>query len=360
MRKGLGAVAVGLGLTLGSLGMAGAQIAPEACGEIDEETCAILAEAFTTPPMQASFAAAIEITIDGIRDVPEYVNLYMDGSFDASDVPQIDFSGMDSGEIEASLNEAIAAFSGRLNFTLELPPDYRRQFRFLDDPTINMALVDGVGYIDFKALGQSLGDSTLNGWYGMEFDQVWELMRLSDPASTDSLFEALTMPAQNTTLNDPELSEYTTLEQVESDQAGILAFEYIIDTEALAESDAFEDALSTQFELQDSLQNLTRSERAVITRLFLLAIEDSTIEVRYEVDEARRLLTRAYLRVVLEGSTLDILIGGLGIANETPGFEMVIDMTYRDFDDIPSIVAPRSAEIIDLRDLLGDFGTTPT
>jgi hypothetical protein len=140
------------------------------CGSLAAEDCDLLLQ--SSEAMAGVHSAAIEfdvqLDIENIPNAPTInVNLAGSGSFD---VDMSVMEGMMEMGADTSAEDAVAAvldvlkaFDADLSLTLTLPEDLAGMmgapFSTLD---LNLAFVDGVGYVDFDSLDAALAVNWLN------------------------------------------------------------------------------------------------------------------------------------------------------------------------------------------------------
>ncbi len=127
------------------------------CGNLSADDCTALTTAFTNTGAAGSGAFTLASTIDIQSDDPSQaakIDINADGKFSGvKPMSMTDVTAM-SADPAAALEAATAGikgFSGELNLTIGLPAEAAAMTG--GEPlTLNLILVDGVGYIDFSKL----------------------------------------------------------------------------------------------------------------------------------------------------------------------------------------------------------------
>jgi hypothetical protein len=185
MRLKFGLIAI-LALVMALVGgTVGAQSGELFCSTLSAGDC----EAFTAAAnnMSSVNAADFEITLNlGIEsDDPSTdldIVLNADGSFTGL-TGGADIGGLLGAQVGAGEQPQIdfANFDATLNLNVGLPAMMAMQMGGAESIQLNLSAVDGIGYIDFDALGESLGEMAAafqlpSGWGGLNLLEMGERM----------------------------------------------------------------------------------------------------------------------------------------------------------------------------------------
>jgi hypothetical protein len=148
------------------------------CGNLSGDDCTALTTALTNTGAAGSGAFTLASTIDIQSDDPTQaakVDITADGKFSGlKPMSMTDMTSMSADPTAAvkALTEGIKNFSGTLNLTLGLPTS-AAAVTGGQPLTLNLILVNGVGYIDFSKLPSTITPMLQaykipNGWAGLD------------------------------------------------------------------------------------------------------------------------------------------------------------------------------------------------
>lgn len=240
---------------------------PVVCGGLSDEDCAILQSAQDAALTLESADVFLDFgfTLTGLPGSPTSaaVNLSGEGAY-AGDMSVLtvgpDFVSelMDDPEAYfAFLQSALGTFDAELDLLLTLPEDLTGG-AFPGQIPLNLALVDGVGYLDFGALSEALGEEMFPpfipaGWAGLDFNDV--LASVADMGVLDQAFamqEGMDMDGFAAFADPAVLEAFITItrlpDETAADGTEVAVFQTEFDYGALLASDAFRDAMTAAAE----------------------------------------------------------------------------------------------------------------
>jgi hypothetical protein len=152
------------------------------CGDLSDEDCAILvaSEAAMAELSAASFDFDLRLDVEGLPDGEPDVNFALTGNGAYMLDPAV--LGM-LGELTspeealAVADQALGAFAGELSLTLTVPELMAMELGMpFTQITLELALVEGIGYLNFDPLDEALGGMLamqgLSGWGGLDLTEI--------------------------------------------------------------------------------------------------------------------------------------------------------------------------------------------
>ncbi len=316
-------------LLAGMIFSVGAQDAPFVpCGDLSAADCDELTAAF----VQTSEATSAAFTIDGAISIPGQmameITLTADGSFSGAPVMSV---GTNATTLAASANplamlnaDSLDGFSGELNLSI----GGLESTLGSESLELQLALVDGIGYINFGALSESLGAMGTQlqlpeGWAGTDLGEALEMFAGMAAGAMED------MPEQ--TVMSPEqmegLMQYYTVTRdgdtftMSVNMAGMMS----------------DPVMQEMLEAQGSANN--EASQAVLE-----GFEDATFEISYTL--------------------VDGYIGEMGVLVEIDGSSMdldglfVIDLTiaFSEIGTAAPVTAPEGATVVPFMQAMQAFG----
>ncbi len=287
MRK-LALSVAGASLLMGA-SFASAQELPDPtlfCGDLSEADCTLFVQSSTTAPNSATSEFSFNINVTGLEEqVPFPFDFTITGSTAYSGGQALQaltdtYASMASAEeidLGPILQTFLTDFDGSLNLTLTVPQQLVGMLMpgLPNVITLDLAMVDGVGYINFDEL-QSLGmlPPSLTGWAGIDFAQAFNEAYAEDPTqfttSVDEVTGASGMSMNmDTTGMDPAEMEalinqvvpYVTVTRTDDGTGDVATFLTDLDFAGMFSSDAFFNMVMEQQEAQGG-EELTEAQMA--------------------------------------------------------------------------------------------------
>ncbi|MCU0499348.1 MAG: hypothetical protein MUF87_18515 [Anaerolineae bacterium] len=299
--------------------------AQDPCGGLDAEDCAILSG--VPSAMTALNAARFDLTLDFSGPEAANATLTLDGAYQL-DTSTALLTGLDSElNLTLTLSEALSSFG-------------------ISDVTLNLALVDGIGYLNFDTLDPATGGmfsaGGYTGWGGIE------LMPIVSEMDPMILTQPLTSLTQTLSLDSfADVQPYLTITRT-ADQNGLAVFEASFDTNAMMD----DPVLALRF--RDGLLAVLGSAGQDEIDLMMDVFRNSTISALIRVDPATSQLHG--LELTWNADFGNILSAMEGVDAPAP-VTLTVTLNVSEFDSA-SVTAPENASIgtpEDLQNLFGPF-----
>lgn len=363
-------------LLFGVTGMVGAQ-ADGLCGDLPEADCAILQKNLLATPTLDSYYVDMfmDLTIDGLPDLPpgaQTFSFLANGAVSGNagiptETPEEQIAR--SSDPQANADYMAALFDQlemELQMRLVMPPAMVRLLALDIEPEIplNIALVDGIFYMDMTSLRDALGRdgrSLPSGWYGVD---MGELMALSaamneTPGSSvtaDDLDPAL-LERINEAASDLDVVEVERIEDtVDTTGATVANFYSTYDFGPLMALDGIDELIDEALALQGT--PMTRREREQVMLAISALLDNMTLEVITSVglDNYYTRRTRFIMHVDLQPMMQAVDPRSRSQSQTPMSFTLDMTMSQSGFNEVDAILPPRNATIIPL-DAFGLPGT---
>lgn len=349
-------------LLLAVSGSALAQV-PSFCGSLSEADCAVFTAA-SQAMAQADSASTdfnLDLTIGNIPDAPfdslafnlngQGVYHIEPGLMEKYTALQSDPSALlqDMTQLGTLMSDVFNGFDGQLTLSLTLPDEVVAMAAESDTTipntlTVELRMVDGVGYINLSSLAESLPKEAgiPSGWYGLEIAKLME--NVMDMAM--SQLEDMEMFGMDTDMMsqfyDPEfLNSYLQIERL-ADSDGAAVFQMTMNLAALADSEAFRDLMKQQMEA--SGQTLSEADLEQAMDMVMQMYEGMEMQALYLVNLSDNTMRSMDMTMNWDMSSMMAAMGESDVA--APTFAMNFNMTYGDYNAAPAVVAPENATVI--------------
>lgn len=321
------------------------------CGDLSAEDCAILIASSEAMAglTGASAEFALDLSVTGMSGDMSDLSLSLTGAGTYSGVDMMAMGAMaedmDMMSVLTTAGEAIAGFNGELNLTLSLPADLAGP----DAPesiTLDLRLVDGVGYINFDSLSGLGLPAELSGWGGLDL-----------VSSLEQLAPLLGDMGDMGGMDTPEMSEEDMMAMTEGmtitrmeDEDGAAVFMTTLDAAALFSNPAVRDAFLSQLEAQ-GMTGAEAEQSEAIFDAFAENPDAFTFNLFTVID-----LGTFYVRSTSFEMSMDLGTLMAATGEETEGMEeatIVMDgsLDYTAYNDVPTIEAPEGAPVVTLNEL---------
>jgi len=336
-----------------------AQSANPVCGNLSADDCTALTTAFTNTGSAGSGAFTLAATFDVQSDDATQagkVDITADGKF--SGVPPMmsmtDMTAM-SADPSAALTkftETLKGFSGELNLTVGLPTSAAAMTG--GEPlTLNLLLVNGIGYIDLSKLPASIAPmleqmKLPKGWAGLDLiDTATNLGGMMTASAGDATSTAPTTATEDMAKAGDLAAKYLTYTHDGDTYTGTL------DLAGLANDPDFQ-ALAKSAETKP----MTAEDQAAIDSL-----KDATVQVAFTVTDAK--LSEAKVTVNIPGSTLTAIDAASASSDSSSdaattvpptAVNVSIDLKYSGLGEAQTVTAPADAPVAKYADLMTLFG----
>jgi hypothetical protein len=327
------------------------------CGGLSDEDCAILvaSEAAMAELSAASFDFDLRLDVEGLPDGEPDVNFILAGSGAyAMDLAVIEGLGEPSTpeEILAVSGQALGAFAGELSLTLTVPDMMAMEMGMpFTQITLELALVEGIGYLNFDSLDQALGGMLamqgLTGWGGIDLTEVIaELAPMFMMPEFSEMFEDEMGAAD---LDEAELlrvmEPHFVIERG-ADVDGAAVFVYTVDMAGLLSEPEFQELFQDQ-------AAITGADPMELEEMMMMAgmLGDSmSVQAVSMIDLNTFYMTSFSVDVNLDMAMLMAMEG-----EEVPDdarFAVSIILNYDDFNTA-TVSAPAGAVIADIDEIFG-------
>jgi hypothetical protein len=340
MRKGMLVVLVALLVVSGAALAQGEQ--PVFCGSLSEADCAVLEQARTA--MQDVSAASFDLFVDiqaqsSGESVP--VSIVGSGSFTGV-LPHMGMDANNMGTTEDSI-AALRDLNAALLLTITAPASE------MDTPmalTLNLRLVDGVGYVNLDDLQPLFEDPSMTGWGGLDLAGLLGALLEQSPDLLAQMGQQLggvdagEFPAFNAQIRE----QYLTITRTDDGSGSSATFETTVDLAGLAADPEFGNAL----ERMGSMGGLSSADPQQTQEQMRWMFENSALLLRQEIDTATGRTVSLSLELDANQSTVNSAEAGDSVS--------LTAMINFDYDNVPLVEAPADANILPYQQLLGMFG----
>ena len=369
-------------MTILILGVSGAAYAqttmPVFCGDLAQEDCDLLTR--SQEAMRALDSAAFDfnmnITVSNIPDMtdPVTVTVMGNGAYSGASSVTTDMTAMESDPGQAVLS-VLDNLDLDFSLTVTAPPEFMSEVdkNAPNSLTLQLRLVDGVGYLNLDTLQPLLGDmgdSGMSGWTGLDLaglvralmEQMPDLFSGMTAGMSASMMDSTAMQAYIEQFSDPAfLNQFATIEKVDIGMPDETTFRVTIDFGALMSNPAFEnmmqDMMRQQLEAQGQTLSQAEMDQALAMSSQILTNMVFTIDETIGNDDA-------YVRAVHGTFSLDMsaMMAAMDTGSKRSGSQaapsVTIDLTLfsNSFNSVPPITAPEDATVIPYESLLSMIG----
>jgi len=316
------------------------------CGNLSADDCTALTTAMTNTGAAGSGAFTLNSTIDIQSDDPTQaakVDIKADGKFSGvTPMSMTDMTAMSSDPTAAlaKLTEGLKSFSGELNLTVGLPTS-AASMTGGEPLTLNLLLVNGVGYIDFSKLPATITPMLQaykipTGWAGLDL--------------IDTITNAGGMLTGSMAGNTTAATASTDLPKVQALFAKHL--EYTRDGDTFTGNvdlaGLFSDPDFQALAKSADAKPMTDAQTAAIESL-----KDATFQVVFTLDGDK--LSGVNLTIDIPGSTITALnAAGTSSSDSKPptAINVTLDLAYTGLGEDQGIKAPDGAPVAKFADLV--------
>lgn len=332
------------------------------CGSLSEADCVLMTRADNFDLT----SAAVDVNMDMTATVNQEaiaLNLTASGAFivDPSMMPDMAVQPpMTALEQIKTAVEVMRGFDGELSVTITLPEEARAELPpGVEAITLEIKLVDGVGYVNMDTLAPLMGTSGrgqqgMQGWVGLDIVGLLDTLLEEQP----ELFETMNMmtPTFNPDMIERfqeggDFNQYVSIRRTSADDAAVAVFETIIDFGSMAEDPAFAELMQTMMEAQFQAQpGMTTRERQQAMALSQALVKNMNIVVTQSVDRETAGPVSFDMMMTMDGSGLP---AGSGV--DSMMVEVNMNVTFDQVNAVESIAAPEDANVIPTESILSMF-----
>ncbi len=362
-------------LMFGMVGFTQAQAdIPVPCGDLADADCEILRQnqQATLALDSYNFALSANFSISNIPDMPDDVSFSVTGAGAfAGDMttlahPPEDMAAMMS-DPEAYVDymaTLLNAMDLELSLVVNLPEALVEESdgQMPASLPLNIVLADGVGYLDFDALRNAVGEageSFPEGWYGIDIvGLVDQMMQMTGSMDSMSAMD----PSTFSQFADPEfINNFMSIERLDdttaADGTAVASFHMVIDYAAMMSDPAMQELMAQSMQAQGT--GLSDDEVAQMQTMMAQMFQDVTLEIFSTIglDDFYTRSTQITMNFDMQSMMTMAAEMGDDDALEGPAPVLLFNavVTNSDFNAIPEITAPENATVIPL-DSLGMMG----
>ena len=367
---------------------------PTFCGTLSEADCAIVTNAQETMRSldSISFDMNVDVAVSNIPDMTAPVTANLSGNGSVTGMQALrgfaDMSALAGSDPGTAIADALSAFNLDLSLTLTLPPAIMGEMLGPSAPgdvTLEVRMVDGVGYVNTEPLQPLFGSSSssmgMQGWFGLDiagmiqaiFDQIpanmmGEMMSMMESQMGSSM-------GYMQLFQDPDmLSEFVRVTRTDDGSGDVATFATSVDLEALMSNEQFRDMIMQQIESQMSSQNQEMSDEEMEMALGISEqmMQGMVIKVNEEIgvsDGYLHSITGSLIidtEAMMNAISASIAAGMGGTVSETeeptpaPVVNIDFAINYGDYNSVAPITAPEDAQVIPyemiLQSMMGSMG----
>lgn len=344
MRKGLLLVLLLLTVVSGAA-LAQTTTGEVYCGDLSADDCAILEQSQTA--MQNLTAASFDLFVDvQIEAEGEQMPISLVGSGA--------YSGLDRNA-DLSLDgmaalTALRGFNAELMLTATLPQSLVEESESPNTLTLELRLVDGVGYLNFDPLQPLINDPQFAGWGGLDLAGLIGALLEDNPEIFNELGSMAAgsgvNPEMFTNMDTQAVEQYLTITRTDDGSGANATFETTVDFAGLLADPAFQDTLRQQMDV--SGQGMTEADQQEAFDQMSSAFQDASLLIRQEVDTASG-------RTASLSVEFDVAVTDAEDPSEN-GSAAVTAMINYDYENVPTLTAPENASVLPYQQLLSMVG----
>src|SRR5664279_2636662 len=359
MRK-LGLIALLCILCIG--GAASAQSAmPVFCGTLSTGDCTILTNAHTATQTldSLSFDMTLNETISNMPQTtqPMTFNITGNGSLtglsslraDAMNMMTAATAGTTQFNPSQLIQDVLTKLGADLTLNVSLPAGMMPSTSKIPSSiTLQVRLVNGVGYVNFDSLPAMLNPGHLTGWGGVDLASLMPLiMQQMQKMPNMSSSNMSSMQSMMQQFQNPDfLSKFISIQRTDNGSGSTATFEYTVDLGALMSSPEFQTMMQTQMQAQAQAQGMTQAQMQQMQQMEMQMFQGMKVVVDEEIG-----LSDSFIHSVHSTATIDMgammaaasqMMSGTAtpVAN-TPAPTVSVDFTmnFSNFNSVPAITA---------------------
>ena len=320
------------------------------CGNLSADDCTALTTAITNTGAAGSGAFTLASTIDVQSDDPTQaakIDIKADGKFSGvKPMSMTDMSSMstDPAELIKTATEGIKGFSGELNLTIGLPAE-AASMTGGEPLTLNLLLIDGVGYIDFSKLPASITPMLQaykipTGWAGLDLvDTLTNAGGMMTGMTSSSTTSTATADLPKIQAMATKYLQYTRDGDTFTGTVDLKGLFSDADFQAMMKS-----ADSTAKITPEQMAAIDALDKATIQLVYTLA-GDKLGEVQFTLDFPAEVMT-AFAAASTETSS---------DSKPPTAMSVTFDLKYSSLGEAQTIAAPAGAPVAKFADLMALF-----
>ena len=264
----------------------------------------------------------------------------------------------------AFLQNLLANFNGNFKVTVTVPPELMQQA----DPsapnslTLDVRMVDGVGYLNMDELQPLLNNPSMKGWYGLDLANLVKALLEQNP----NLFDMSNMGAMAGGTNpmdyvkqfeDPALlGQFLTITRTDDGSGSTATFQMSLDFSALMSSSQMQDLMKQEMQAQGA--KLSDAEMQQALSMTQQMFQGMTFTITEVIDT-----TNYYLQSINGEMNFDLsgIMSSVSAMSPTPmptttgapTINATFSVNYADFNSAPTTTAPENPTVLPYQMLLG-------
>jgi hypothetical protein len=341
------------------------------CGDLSSADCQILtqSEAAMKTLDSSSFNFNVSVQMSNLPDMPAMGPITLDGSGGVSGLSALhtDPATM-MADYGAFFQNLLTKLNGNFKLTVTVPPELMQQA----DPgapnslTLDVRMVDGVGYLNMDELQPLINDATIKGWYGLDFAGLMKGLLEQNP----NLFDMANMGAMAGGANsmsymqqfqDPAfLNQFLTITRTDDGSGNTATFHMTLDFAALMSSPQLHDLMLQQMQQQMQAQGSKLTDQEMQQALAMS--QQMFTGMTFTIDEVIS-TTDYYIQSVTGEMNFDLsgIMNSVSAMSATPmptttgapTINVTFSVNYADFNNAPMTTAPENPTLIPYQMLLG-------
>lgn len=355
--------------------VSGAALAQEAtpeshtfCGDLSEADCTLLtqSEAAMKTLESAAFDLQADVTISGIEEMntPVAFTITGNGAYHhtnpgmMADMAAMQGMMQNPTEMITWIVDALRSFSGELSLTLTLPQELVAQAEDVPESiTLELRMVDGIGYINFDTLAAAFGDMTdqmqLSGWGGLDIASLLEAAVEQHP----EMFNQMNMSGMDMSMYQQfsdmsTFGQYVTIERTDDGSGDTATFVTTVDMAGLMSDPAIMDLIREQMDAQGQTFSEEEMQQGLAAAQALYA--NSTVTSTTTIEVSTGYVTTSSFSATFDMSgMMSMMATEEAGMSSAPVFTMNASINYSQFNDAPEITAPEDANMLPYESLLG-------
>ena len=346
---------------------------PVVCGELSDADCTLLTNAQVAMfgVESGNISLSLDLVVDGLG-TPTPVTLLIAGvgsfSGDLSALYSTSVSPtdlmLDASRYSDYIQQMFSSFNGQLDLAITLPADLINALmmgaegapEIPSSLTLNLLLVDGVGYLNVDPLAALLGEDAAAmglpaGWAGIDLAGA---MAMSVEQALD--MDALLDPDAMAELSDPNfINQFASVTRIEdgaaSDGAATARFQTTINYVDLMSSEAMQQIMIQSMQTQG--QEMSAEEVEMITGMLSGMYQGMSLVSVVSVGLNDGLLRAQEMTLNWDLSAVMGMAGAPSDGTEVPMLNLVIGYELSNFNSGITISAPADAPVVSAEELMG-------
>ncbi len=355
------------------------------CGDLSAVDCQILTQAQTAMPSldSATFDFNVNMLLSNLPDMPKSGAITIDGSGSYSGVAGLRDSAMSmssmsmmSADYGALLQNVLDSFDGSLTLTVTIPQELMNEA----DPsapnslTLDLRLIDGVGYINFDALQPLLNDPSLTGWGGLDLANFLRDAVAQNPDLLDmsGMMEMSGMNGMNPMdyaheFQDPAfMGQFVTIQRTDDGTGDTATFVSTVDLAALMSTQEFQDMMTQQMQAQDSTSGMDTKQMMSLMQQMYQGMSITVTQVIGTSDYYTHSISGTFdfdmtsMMDAMGSMSGDMAATPTAMMTAAPMVNVTFSINYDDFNSAPALTVPKNVSMLPYQMFLSALAPQPT